>query len=398
MQHHNAVTLAAIGVRMRSRGMSGRRFTRVARAAWIAGAAVLALGAAGFGLAAMDRPDPRGPVEPLPVVYPTVRPEPPPVLAARLHGLAAAWGEPVGLAVKDVDQGWVVQVAGEQPYPQQSVSKLWVALAVLDAVDRGELALDQEVVFEEADRSVFFQPIVKQLGPAGYRTSVRELMLRALAQSDNAANDKLIRTVGGVEAVDEPLRRLRLNGVGIGAEERDLQARIAGLTWRPEYGYGRNFQHARAALPESVRLQAMDTYLAEPPDGASPLSIVQALSAIKRGEVLSPVSTEVMLAMMAEAVTGPNRLKGGLPFGWSIAHKTGTGQDLRGFSVGINDVGLLTEPDGRTYAVAVMMRRTARPVPERLAFMQSVSRAIAETWAAESGPAADLASLPVAEE
>lgn len=371
---------------------------RVTRAAWIAGAAVLALGAAGFGLAAMDRPDPRGPVEPLPIVYPTVRPEPPPVLVARLHGLAAAWGEPVGLAVKDVDQGWVVQVAGEQPYPQQSVSKLWVALAVLDAVDRGELALDQEVVFEEADRSVFFQPIVKQLGPAGYCTSVRELMLRALAQSDNAANDKLIRTVGGVEAVDETLRRLRLNGVGIGAEERDLQARIAGLTWRPEYGYGRNFQHARAALPEPVRLQAMDTYLAEPPDGASPLSIVQALSAIKRGEVLSPESAEVMLAMMAEAVTGPNRLKAGLPLGWSIAHKTGTGQDLRGFSVGINDVGLLTAPDGRTYAVAVMMRRTARPVPERLAFMQSVSRAVAETWAAESGPAADLASLPVAEE
>src|SRR5690606_1601859 len=133
--------------------MSGRRVMRVTRAAWIAGAAVLALGAAGFGLAAMDRPDPRGPVVPLPVVYPTVRPEPPPVLVARLHGLAAAWGEPVGLAVKDVDQGWVVQVAGEQPYPQQSVSKLWVALAVLDAVDRGELALDQEVVFEEADRS-----------------------------------------------------------------------------------------------------------------------------------------------------------------------------------------------------------------------------------------------------
>jgi beta-lactamase class A len=329
----------------------------------------------------------------LQVVYPTRRPEPPPQLAERLQALASAWGEPVGVAVSDVGSGWIAAVDGDSPYPQQSVSKLWVAVAALDAVDRGELSLEQEVVFEEADRSVFSQPIVKRLGPEGYRTTVRELMLRALAESDNAANDKLIRTVGGVEAVDVSLRRLRLAGVGIGAEERDLQAQIAGLTWRPEYGYGRNFQQARATLPDWARDQAMDAYLAQPLDGASPNAIVQALAALRRGEVLSPDSTAVLLAMMAEARTGPNRLKGGLPLGWSIAHKTGTGQDLRGYSIGINNVGLLTAPDGRTYAVAVMMRRTFKPVPQRLAFMQAVSRAVAESWVAEAGPAAELASM-----
>jgi beta-lactamase class A len=83
---------------------------------------------------------------------------------------------------------------------------------------------------------------------------------------------------------------------------------------------------------------------------------------------------------MAQARTGPRRLKGGLPAGWSIAHKTGTGQDFRGASVGINDVGLLTAPDGRTYAVAVMMRQTRKSVPARLAFMQSITRAVAEEW------------------
>lgn len=346
----------------------------------------------------MDRPARAGPVAAaapeLPVALPIVQPAPPPQLAARLEELAAAWGEPVGLAVAAVDEGWVASVDGETPYPQQSVSKLWVAVAALDAVDRGELSLDQEVVFDDADRSVFSQPIVRMLGPGGYRTTVRDLMLRALAQSDNAANDKLIRTVGGVEAVDEGLRRLRLAGVGIGAEERDLQAQIAGLAWRPEYGYGRTFQQARAALPDWARDQAMDAYLAQPLDGASPVAVVQALSALKRGEVLSEESTAVLLAMMAEAVTGPRRLKGGLPLGWTIVHKTGTGQDWRGGSLGINDVGLLTAPDGRTYAVAVMMRRTFKPVPERLAFMQAVSRAVAESWRAQAGPAAELVTPP----
>ena len=90
---------------------------------------------------------------------------------------------------------------------------------------------------------------------------------------------------------------------------------------------------------------------------------------------------------MTAARTGPRRLKGGLPAGWSIGHKTGTGQDFQGASLGINDVGLITAPDGRTYAVAVMMRRTRHSVPARLAFMQAVSRAVVEQWMRETGAA-----------
>jgi beta-lactamase class A len=119
--------------------------------------------------------------------------------------------------------------------------------------------------------------------------------------------------------------------------------------------------------------------------------LVKALAALKRGELLSERSTEVMLRYMGEATTGPLRLRGGLPPGWRIAHKTGTGQDYGGASIGINDVGLLTAPDERVYAVAVMMPRTWAPVPRRLAFMQAVSRLTAETWATESAAKGDPA-------
>jgi beta-lactamase class A len=381
--------------------MAGRRL--MDRQAWRA--AAIGAGCGGLALAIVtgalvfEGPRPAAPAaeaaaESAPEATPIAMPEAPPALAARLEALARDFGEPVGLAVADVDARWVSAVDGETPYPQQSVSKLWVAVAVLDAVDRGELSLDDEIEFGDADRSVFFQPIIQNISPLGYRLTVRELLRRALAESDNAANDKLIRTIGGVEAVDGTLARLKLSGVGIGAEERDLQALIAGLSWRPEYGYGRNFQAARAALPAAMRDAAMDSYLAAPLDGASPAAIVQALAALRRGEVLSADSTAVLLAMMAEAQTGPRRLKGGLPLGWSIAHKTGTGQDWRGYSVGINDVGLITAPDGRTYAVAVMMQRTYKPVPQRLAFMQQVSQAVADAWAAEAGAAAELTGAP----
>jgi beta-lactamase class A len=307
-------------------------------------------------------------------------PEAPAELQAHLDQLARDYGEEVGIAVTDVSAGWTAGVDHDRPYPQQSVSKLWVAIALMRAVDDGELDVNGWVTMTDADRSVFFQPIVANYRQGAYVTPITDLLYRALVESDNAANDRLMREMGGPEGVRAALEDMGLNEVKVGAYERDLQSLTAGLAWQPAYGFGRNFQNAREALPMEVRVAAADAYVAEPLDGASPAAITAALASLSRGELLSPDSTARILGLMTAARTGPRRLKGGLPEGWAIAHKTGTGQDFQGASLGINDVGLLTAPDGRTYAVAVMMRRTRHGVPARLAFMQSVSRAVVDQW------------------
>lgn len=320
----------------------------------------------------IETPRPRRPSAPAPAA-----------LQQELSALAARYDEPVGVAVADVTDGWVASVDGQLSFPQQSVSKLWVAITAMEKVDQGQMRLDQDVLLTDADRSVFFQPITYNIRNGAYQTDVEELLRRALVTSDNAANDKLMGMVGGAPAVQDMIRRKALDGVQLAEDEKHLQARIAGLTWKPEFGQYGVFEDARGRLPREVRDQAMQAYLDAPYDGATPVGIVQALAALKRGELLSPASTEVVLHYMTKARTGPRRLAGGLPGDWRIAHKTGTGQDYRGASYGINDVGLLTAPDGRTYAVAVMMARTAKPVPARLEFMQAVSRAVVANWRAE---------------
>ena len=91
--------------------------------------------------------------------------------------------------------------------------------------------------------------------------------------------------------------------------------------------------------------------------------------------------------------SGPNRLKGGLPEGWSIGHKTGTGQVLDivppgapADQAGYNDVGILTAPDGSIYTVAVMIGRTQVPVPARMEMMHGVVRAVAGYHEMVNGP------------
>ena len=364
------------------------RLIKRGRKRWIAGAVLVAAMAGAGGWIAANR------ASPVPNARLTATrlklaaehaPPAPKALQAELDALVRGYGEEVGVAVTDVKTGWTAGVDAERPYPQQSVSKLWVAMTVLRAVDEGRMDVDATVTLTDADRSVFFQPVAYNIGKAGFTTQISALLRRAIVESDNAANDKLMREIGGPEAVGQALEDMGLNDVRVGAYERDLQARTAGVVWRPEYGVGWNFQAARAALPRAEREAALDAYLAAPLDGASPAGITRTLAALQRGEILRPESTARLLELMAHVRTGPRRLKGGLPPGWSIGHKTGTGQDFMGASVGINDVGLLTAPDGRTYAVAVMIRRTRQGVPARLALMQSVTRAVAAQWSREQG-------------
>ena len=121
------------------------------------------------------------PIHPL---RPRPAPPAPAALQAELDQLAEAYGEPVGIAVTDVAQGWTAAVQGDQDFPQQSVSKLWVAMTVLDAVDHRRLALDQWVVMRPEDRSVFYQPVAQHItGPEGFAIQLSDLLRRAISES-----------------------------------------------------------------------------------------------------------------------------------------------------------------------------------------------------------------------
>ncbi len=305
--------------------------------------------------------------------------QPPPALSAVIRSLGQSFDGQVGIAVQRVDTGWTVSHNGARLFPQQSVSKLWVAMTMLDAVDRGKVSMSTPVTIRPKDLTLFHQPVAAMVkGPDGYTTTLSDLFYRAMTQSDNTANDSVLRTVGGSEAVRSFLARRFVANVRFGPGERLLQSQTAGLPWTQDLSQGRRFYTARANLPMSVREKALDDYLANPPDGASPIAIAQALAKLKRGDMLSPASTTRLISTMGDARTGPQRIKAGVPAGWSYVHKTGTGQDLGSRSTGYNDVGIMTAPDGTSYAIVVMIGSTRQAIPARWALMQQVARSVAE--------------------
>jgi beta-lactamase class A len=289
----------------------------------------------------------------------------------------AGFESPVGIAIGRADGEWLISFRGDERFPQQSVSKTWVTLTLLDAVDKGRIRLDEPVTITEADRVVFSQPITEMIDADGYQTTYGELIRWAMSLSDNLANDRILRRVGGPDAVRSTIAAKGLGDIRFGPGESLLQAETAGLPWRPEYTRGRSFQEARGKLPMDVREKAIWRYIGNPSDGASPNAIARALIRLHNGELLSRASTDLMLQRMGESRTGPKRLKAGLPGDWKFVHKTGTGQDLFGLTAGYNDTALATAPDGTTYAIVVMIRNTRASIPKRMAMMQSVSRAVA---------------------
>lgn len=260
-------------------------------------------------------------------------------------------------------------------FPQQSVSKIWVALAILEQEAAGKLSLDKHIRVSRDDVVVFSQPLKKYLsGQDSFQMPVRELLTHAINASDNLANSVLLRVAGGPQSINQMLDRRKVQSIRFGPGEVLLQSAIAGLNWQPEYRNGNAFKEQRSRIPLEKRRMALDNYLASPLDGAAPGTIVLALKRFGERGPNDPGAK--LLKLMASTYTGKSRLRSGLAPRWSLAHKTGTGQVLGAVSTAINDVGVMKAPDGCRYQVAVMIAATRAGKDVTNGFMQNVARAV----------------------
>ncbi len=265
-------------------------------------------------------------------------------LQPRLREIAAASKGRVGVAVELLETGEAVSVDGEGRYPMQSVYKLPIAMAVLQRVDAGSLKLDEQVrvAADEVAPAGMYSPLRDRQPKGGFEVSLRELLGTMMIESDNTACDVLLRVVGGPAKVEEYLRGVGLDNIAVATTEREQAT-------GPEVQY-RNW--------------------------ATPLGMLKLLRALHEGRGLSQPSRALLLKLMTESTTGPRRLKGRLPAGTSVAHKTGTsGTDKAGLTRATNDVGIITLPDGRHLAVVVFVSESKATAAVREGTIARVARA-----------------------
>ena len=282
----------------------------------------------------------------------------------------------IGVAVMDISSGETWSIAGTDWFPMQSVFKLPLGAAVLDAVGRGAFALTDTITLTPADLSPPYSPI--SAAYPGRRTwTVRELLVAAVGGSDNTAADVVMKMIGGPEAVTSWLESKGVSDVRIDRYEREFQLELNGMPpFQPAWAQESVFLARLNELPAETRKAATMRYLDDPRDTATPLGAVNFLATLQRGELLAPPLTAELLRIATETTTGAKRLKAGLPAGAMIAHKTGTARPDHGINPAINDIGIVTLADGRTIAVVTFLTASTLSVAEAEAVLADVMRGL----------------------
>lgn len=264
-------------------------------------------------------------------------------LAVPIEAISAAAKGHVGAAVRVLETGESAAFRGDDLFPMQSVYKLPIGMAVLRDVDEGRLALNQLVRVEKSDlvpRS-FHSPIRDAHPHGGFDLSLGELLRAAVSESDGSASDVLLRLAGGGARVSRYLEGLGVTGVVVATSEREMDR-------------GPMVQYRNSATP---------------------MAAVELLRALQEGRGLSRASRELLLRLLIETDTGPQRLKGLLPERTVVAHKTGTSGTTGGLTRATNDIGLVTLPDGRHMALAVFVSDSPADLATREGVIASIARA-----------------------
>jgi beta-lactamase class A len=295
-----------------------------------------------------------------------------------ITGLARGFDGKVGVCAGD---GRVETcVLGDERFPMQSVMKLPVAIAALQAVDKGTWHLDDQVLVHKQDLSVFVQPMAKLVGPKGFRMTIDDLIRRAIVDSDSAATDILIARLGGPLSVQTAINRKWLPNIRVDRDEKHLQTEINGLEWRDEYLDPATLDRAINAVPDAQRDAAFQKYVRDPRDTSTPRAMTFLLGRLAGGGLLSPASTKRLLEILTQTTTFPDRLKAGVPDGWTIGHKTGTSGSWRGVTAAFSDVGILTGPKGETISIAVFISDSKASDKDMAKLMADIARAIATKY------------------
>ncbi|GAA0868022.1 MAB family class A beta-lactamase [Brevundimonas basaltis] len=227
-----------------------------------------------------------------------------------LSALEAADGGRIGLQASDWNMAFW---RAHERFNYCSTFKTFLATATLERVQRGEERLDRAIPITAADM-VSHAPVTE---PAiGSTLTIEQLCKGTVEISDNPAANILIRELGGIDAFRAWYR-------SIGDQSTTVD-----------------------------RLEPMMNRKDGDKDTITPSQAVANLGRVFGAGVMEPRLEEPMLTRlrrwMIDSPTGANRIKGGVPSGWTVAHKTGTGGTGQ-----TNDIGVINPPSGDPIHIAI---------------------------------------------
>ncbi|WP_370584553.1 class A beta-lactamase, subclass A2 [Parapedobacter sp. ISTM3] len=231
----------------------------------------------------------------------------------------------VGVAITGRDGQDTLSVYGSRRFPMQSVFKFPIAVAMLSEVDKGTFSLDQKITIKKSELLPGIYSPIRETYPEGATLTIAEILRYTVSLSDNVGCDVLLRLLGSPQEVERYFHERSFKEISIKINEEIMQG-----DWEAQF---RNW-----TTPNEAN------------------RILQACYE-NRDNLLSPESYDFLWGLMKTTETGKNRLKGQLPEGTVVAHKTGWSgrNEVTGITAAVNNIGVVFLPDGNYFYISVFV-------------------------------------------
>lgn len=266
------------------------------------------------------------------------------ILKAKIARIITPMKAEVGVSVLGIEDGKVFNVNGGSKFPMQSVFKFPLALAVLSEVDKGRFTLDQEIDIRKSDLLPnTWSPIREKYPEGNIKMSLAEILKYTVSQSDNNGCDILLGLIGGPKALNNYIHSLGIKDFAVQFNEQEMHK-----DWNAQFS-----------------------------NWATPVAVTKLLKTFYEKKILSRPNSDFLWNVMTETKTGQNRIKGQLPQGIIVAHKTGTSDtNKEGVTAAVNDVGIITFPDGKHVAITVFIANSRENSVTNEKIIAEISRAV----------------------
>jgi beta-lactamase class A len=245
-------------------------------------------------------------------------------LRQKIKAIASTVDGQVGVAIMNLSSKDTLLYNTNGIFAMQSVYKFPLALAVLTKVDEGRLKLDQKIKLTKANLLPNTWSPLREKYPNGGEVTLQEVLMYTVTHSDNNGCDILFKLMKGTKNVDRFVKSIGVAEMAIEATEEEMHT-----AWDVQFT-----------------------------NWCKPRAMLRLLELFYDKKLLSPASQQLLWKMMAETSTGPARIKGLLPAGTEVLHRTGLGdRNAEGKYGAVNDVGIVKLPDGKYFAIVVFVGR-----------------------------------------
>ncbi|CAB3757389.1 class A beta-lactamase [Burkholderia puraquae] len=257
---------------------------------------------------------------------------------AALADLERDAGGRLGVCAIDTARGRIVEHRSSERFPFCSTFKAMLSAAVLaQSVDRPGL-LQQHVTYTQADL-VNYSPVSGK--HVGTGMTVAALCEAAIQYSDNSAANLLMKLIGGPSAVTAFARSIGDDAFRLDRWETELNTALPG----------------------------------DPRDTTTPAAMAASMRVLTLGEALPAAQRAQLVSWLRGNKVGDKRIRAGVPAGWKVGDKTGTGDYGT-----TNDAGVIWPASGAPIVLVVyytQMQADARAKDDVIA---SVARIVAQTF------------------